>query len=64
MPIALYARVSTVRQSQTQTTDQQLDRLRVYAEQRGWSLAADLVFRDPALIACVTPPRVRDWTAF
>jgi len=26
--------------------DQQLDRLRAHAEQQGWSLTANLVFRD------------------
>jgi len=46
MHVAVYARVSTVRQAQAQTTDQQLDRLRAHAEKRGWSLAADRVFRD------------------
>jgi site-specific DNA recombinase len=35
-----------MRQAQAQTTDQQLDRLRAHVEQQGWSLTADLVFRD------------------
>jgi site-specific DNA recombinase len=35
-----------MRQAQAQTTDQQLDRLRAHAEQQGWILTADLVFRD------------------
>jgi site-specific DNA recombinase len=46
MQVAIYARVSTQRQAQAQTTDQQLDRLRAHAEGQGWSLAADHVFRD------------------
>ncbi len=46
MHVALYARVSTQRQAQAQTTDQQLDRLRAHAEAQGWSVAADRVFRD------------------
>ena len=46
MHIAVYARVSTQRQAQAQTTDQQLDRLRAHAEGQGWSLASDRVFRD------------------
>jgi len=46
MQVAAYARVSTPRQVQAQTTDQQLDRLRAHAEEQGWSLAADRVFRD------------------
>ena len=46
MQVAIYARVSTMRQVQTQTTDQQLDRLRAHVEQQGWTLTADDVFRD------------------
>ena len=46
MHVAVYARVSTVRQTQAQTIDQQLDRLRAHAERQGWSVAADRVFRD------------------
>ena len=46
MQVAIHARVSTQRQAQAQTTDQQLDRLRAHAEGQGWSLAADHVFRD------------------
>lgn len=46
MHVAIYARVSTMRQAQTQTSDQQLDRLRAHAEQQGWTLTADDVFRD------------------
>ena len=46
MHVAVYARVSTMRQAQAQTTDQQLDRLCAHAEQQGWSLTADRVFRD------------------
>jgi DNA invertase Pin-like site-specific DNA recombinase len=40
MHVAVYARVSTVRQAQAQTTDQQLDRLHAHAEQQGWTLTA------------------------
>ena len=46
MHVAVYARVSTVRQAQAQTTDQQLDRLRAHAERQGWDLTFDRVFRD------------------
>ena len=46
MHVAVYARVSTQRQAQARTTDQQLDRLRAHAEGQGWSLAPDRVFRD------------------
>jgi site-specific DNA recombinase len=44
--VAIYARVSTQRQAEAQSTDQQLDRLRAHAAAQGWSLAADRVFRD------------------
>jgi site-specific DNA recombinase len=46
MHVALYARVSTRRQAQAQTTDQQLDRLRAHAEGQGWGVAPCHVFRD------------------
>src|SRR5215216_1017141 len=46
MEIALYARVSTSRQQQTQTIDQQLDRLRVHvAQQQDWHLAEEHIYR-------------------
>src|SRR6185436_3395876 len=46
MHVAIYARVSTQRQAQAETTDQQLDRLRAHAEGQGWSVTGDRVFRD------------------
>ena len=46
MHVALYARVSTKRQAQAQTADQQLDRLRAYAAGQSWSVAPGHVFRD------------------
>ena len=46
MRIALYVRVSTQRQAQTQTIEQQLDRLRKVAAEHQWPLAEDRVFRD------------------
>lgn len=46
MRIAIYVRVSTQRQAQTQTIDQQLDRLRRVAAERRWPLSEDHVFRD------------------
>jgi site-specific DNA recombinase len=46
MRIALYVRVSTQRQAQTQTIDQQLDRLRKVTADRHWALAEDRIFRD------------------
>jgi DNA invertase Pin-like site-specific DNA recombinase len=46
MTVALYARVSSQRQTTTQTIDQQLDRLRARAEEYGVPATACLVFRD------------------
>src|SRR5262249_57815535 len=46
MRIAIYVRASTQRQAQTQSIDQQLDRLRRVAADRLWELPEDHVFRD------------------
>src|SRR3954449_6670271 len=46
MRVAAYARVSTQRQAQAQTTEQQLERLRAHAATRGWALPPECVFRD------------------
>ena len=47
MEIALYARVSTSRQQQTQTIEQQLNRLRAkVAAEADWHLAEEHVYRD------------------
>lgn len=46
MSIAMYVRVSTQRQAQTQTSEQQLERLRAYAQSQGWELQDENVFRD------------------
>jgi site-specific DNA recombinase len=46
MRVALYARVSTTRQAQAQGIEQQLDRLRGAAADRGWELDDQHVYRD------------------
>lgn len=46
MMIALYVRVSTQQQQQTQTIEQQLERLQHYAQTQGWSISAEHIFRD------------------
>ena len=46
MWIAIYVRVSTQRQAQTQTIDQQLDRLRKTVTEKGWALPDEQIFRD------------------
>ena len=46
MRVALYVRVSTQRQAQAQTVEQQLERLRDHARQNGWDVPSDRTFRD------------------
>ena len=46
MRVAVYARVSTTRQAQAQTIEQQLDRLREAVAGRGWELEEQHVYRD------------------
>jgi len=46
MRAAVYARVSTTRQAQAQTIEQQLDRLRAAVAERGWRLDDQHVYRD------------------
>ncbi len=43
---AIYARVSTANQTQAQTIEQQLARLRAQIGAQGWTLAPEHVFRD------------------
>ena len=46
MTVAIYARVSTQRQAQAQTIEQQLDRLRAHLRAQGEELASEQVFRE------------------
>lgn len=46
MRVALYVRVSTMRQAQAQTTQQQLTRLQTCLQHQGWALDQAVVFRD------------------
>ena len=46
MKVALYARVSTLRQQQSQTIEQQLERLQAHLAKQGWEVATDHIFRD------------------
>jgi len=46
MRAAIYVRVSTQRQAQAQTIDQQIARLRAHIEEQGWDLASEHVFVD------------------
>ena len=44
--VALYARVSTSNQNQTQTIEQQLERLHNHVREQGWQLQEEHIFRD------------------
>ena len=46
MRAAIYARVSTQRQANAQTIDQQIDQLREFVAGQGWSLDPEHIFRD------------------
>lgn len=46
MSLAIYVRVSTQRQAQTQTIAQQLDRLQAHIRNQGWELGVEHIFRD------------------
>ena len=46
MRVAIYARVSTTRQAQAQTIEQQLDRLRRAVAEHGWTLEEEHGYRD------------------
>lgn len=46
MSLAIYVRVSTQRQTQTQTIEQQLERLRTHIRSQGWELTLEHIFRD------------------
>jgi site-specific DNA recombinase len=46
MRAAIYARVSTTRQARTRKADQQIERLKAYAKQKGWTLEEDQLYLD------------------
>ena len=46
MRVAIYVRVSTTRQAQQQTIEQQRERLVAHVEAQGWGLREEHVFRD------------------
>jgi site-specific DNA recombinase len=46
MNVSRYVRVSTQRQAQAQTIEQQLERIQTYAQQQGWTLSDAQLFRD------------------
>src|SRR5712691_12968921 len=46
MKVAMYVRVSTQRQAQTQTIEQQIDLLRRHSQTHGWPWQEEHLFRD------------------
>jgi site-specific DNA recombinase len=46
MRVAIYARVSTQRQAQTQTIDQQIEKLKTHIEAQGWLVEPEHIYRD------------------
>jgi site-specific DNA recombinase len=46
MRVAIYVRVSTQRQTQTQTIEQQIERLKTHIAAKEWSLEAERIYRD------------------
>jgi site-specific DNA recombinase len=46
MRVAIYVRVSTQRQAQTQTIEQQIERLCAHVEAQGWVLEPEHIYRD------------------
>ncbi|MFZ0257290.1 MAG: recombinase family protein, partial [Gammaproteobacteria bacterium] len=46
MSIAVYVRVSTQRQAERQTIEEQLERLQVHVGNQGWELREEYIFRD------------------
>ena len=46
MTVAVYVRVSTQRQAQAQTIEQQLERLRAHLHSQGVELTSERIFRD------------------
>ena len=46
MKVAMYVRVSTQRQAQAQTIEQQLEQLRLHSQTQDWVWCDDHIFRD------------------
>ena len=61
MRVAIYARVSTQRQAQAQTIEQQLERLVAYVHQQGWELPEENIFRDDGFSGAALNRPGLDW---
>ena len=55
--VAVYVRVSTQRQAQSQTIEQQLERLRAHLRAHQVELASEAIFRDDGY-SCQATPRL------
>ena len=68
MRVAIYARVSSTRQTRTQTIEQQLTRLKTHVEQQGWVLEEQYTYVDDGYSgASLSRPgldRIRDAASF
>jgi len=51
MQVAVYVRVSTQRQAQTQTIEQQLEQLQAHIQAQGWQLSGENIFVTMATVA-------------
>jgi site-specific DNA recombinase len=47
--VAMYVRVSTDRQAETQTSDQQLSALQTYVAQQQWTVGVEHIYRDEGI---------------
>jgi hypothetical protein len=59
MRVAIYTRVSTNRQAQTQTIAQQLERLQAHVEAQGWVLEPEHIY--PMMATAEPSLIVPDW---
>ncbi len=64
MNIAVYVRVSTQRQAQAQTIEQQLDSLRKYHETQGWVSARLRGSKQQRWLCVLRMPRQESWDHF
>ncbi|MBA3714911.1 MAG: recombinase family protein [Pyrinomonadaceae bacterium] len=68
MRVAIYARVSTTRQAQAQTIEQQLARLRTFTVEQGWTANTQHIYRDDGYSGAVLSrpglDRLRDRASF